>query len=207
MKIGLFGGTFDPLHWGHIKLAEEAKNVLSLDKMIFIPSGEPPHKQGRQVTAKHHRLAMAKLGAKIVGAEVSPWEMEREGRSYSLETVQHFKECYPNDELFFVIGADSFRDLPLWWHYRELMALCQFVVVTRPDVPKESLLSRFAGDEKPPRVFFLDRASVDISSTEIRKRLSEGKDIKDLVPPEVLSYIKTKDLYTEDGGNHGDRQH
>ncbi len=207
MKIGLFGGTFDPPHIGHIKLAQEAQKKVELDKIIFIPAGDPPHKTKKHITDKQHRLNMARLAAGVMDAAVSDWEILREEKSYSLETLRHFQEESPANEFFLIIGADSFRDLPLWWHYRELMALCAFVVVTRPDVPEESLLSRFQGDEKPPRVFFLDGVSVDISSTEIRTRVAEGKSIADLVPIEVLSYIKAHGLYTKDGGNHGDREY
>ncbi len=198
MKIGLFGGTFDPPHNGHLKVAQEAKNHLQLDRIIFIPSGDPPHKTDRQITDKKHRLEMVKMAAEQEGAFVSDWELTRERKSYSVETVRHFKETYPQEELFFIIGADSFRDLPSWWHYRELMSLCSFVVVSRPDTEKSSLLSRYQGDETPPRVFFLDHIFMDISSTEIRQMASEGKDISRLVPEMVNTYILNHRLYTKE---------
>ncbi len=195
MKTGLYGGTFDPLHNGHVKVAQAAKNNLQLDRIILIPAGDPPHKTGKEITAKEHRLAMTRLVAETVGAEVSDWELLKTEKSYSLETVRHFCEQYPEDEIFFIIGADSFRDLPTWWRYRELMTLCNFVVVSRPDVPEDTLLSNFAGDEAPPRVFFLDNILVDVSSTQIRRMVKAGEDISRLVPPEVLNYIESKGLY------------
>ncbi|MBQ2696599.1 MAG: nicotinate-nucleotide adenylyltransferase [Clostridia bacterium] len=195
MKTGLYGGTFDPLHNGHIKVAQAAKNHLQLDRIIFIPAGDPPHKTEQEITDKAHRLAMVKMAAEAVGASVSDWELSRKERSYSVETVRHFKELYPDDEIFFIIGADSFRDLPSWWHYRELMGMCNFVVVSRPDVEKSTFLSRFDGDEIPPRVFFLDNIFMDISSTGIRQMVKEGEDISRLVPPAVAGYIKTNGLY------------
>ncbi len=195
MKIGLFGGTFDPLHNGHIKVAQEAKNRLQLDRIIFIPSGDPPHKTDRKITDKEHRLNMVKEAVEPIGASVSDWELRRPEKSYSVETVRHFQAEFPEDEIYFIIGADSFRDLPSWWHYRELLSLCTFVVVTRPDISEESLLSRYAGDETPPRVFFLDGILMDISSTEIRQKAEEGKDISRLVPESVNRYIVSHQLY------------
>ena len=195
MKIGLFGGTFDPLHNGHIKVAQEAKNRLQLDKIIFIPSGDPPHKTDKKVTDKRHRFNMVKEAVEPVGAFVSDWEMNREEKSYSVETVRHFQAEYPEDDIYFIIGADSFRDIPTWWHYRELMSLCTFVVVTRPDVSEESLLSLYAGDEIPPRVFFLEGIFMDISSTEIRRMAKAGKDVSHLVPESVNRYMVAHQLY------------
>ena len=195
MKTGLYGGTFDPLHNGHLKVAQSAKNLLQLDRIIFIPAGDPPHKTNQNITNKEHRLSMVSLACKAEGAQVSDWELLKKEKSYSVETIRHFKELYPEDELFFIIGADSFRDLPSWWHYRELMELCSLVVVSRPDVLKETLLSRFAGDEKPPRVFFLDDIFVDISSTQIREMVKKGEDISRLVPPAVSDYILKNGLY------------
>ncbi len=195
MKIGLYGGTFDPLHNGHMRVAQEAKNHLQLDRIIFIPAGDPPHKAGKKITDKQDRLNMVRLAAEAAGAEISEWELSRREKSYSVETLKYFQSLYPADELFFIIGADSFRDMPTWWHYRELMELCTFVVISRPDIEKDSLLSRYQGDEKPPRVFFLDGILMDISSTNIRKMVSEGKDISRLVPPAVYQYIQSRGLY------------
>lgn len=195
MKTGLYGGTFDPLHNGHIKVAQAAKNHLQLDRIIFIPAGDPPHKTDKKITDKFHRLAMTRLVAENVGAEVSDWELSRKEKSYSTLTVQHFKELYPEDEIYFIIGADSFRDLPSWWHYRELMGLCSFVVVSRPDVDKSTFLSRFSGDETPPRVFFLDNILMDISSTQIRNMVADGEDVSRLVPTYIAEYIQANGLY------------
>ncbi len=199
MKTGLFGGTFDPIHNGHIKVAQAAKNSLGLDRVIFIPAGAPPHKTDKKVSDKEHRLFMTRLAADAVGAEVSDWEIRQDKKSYSVDLVRHFKEELPEDELFFIIGADSFRDLPLWYRYRDLLSMCTFLVVSRPDVPKETMLSKYAGDEKAPRVFFLDDILVDISSTQIRETVADGGDISRLVPPEVFDYIKTHKLYTNGG--------
>lgn len=198
MKIGLFGGTFDPIHNGHLKVAETAKARLRLDKIVLVPSGTPPHKTGRRVTEKKDRLAMASLVAEKADLLLSAWELEREEKSYSVDMVKHFRSVYEGDELYFIVGADSFYNLPAWYRYQELMELCTFVVVSRPETEREKLLERFSGTEKPPRAFFLDGVCVDISSTEIRNRIRCGQDISSLVPPEVLQYIKRQGLYREE---------
>ena len=195
MRTGLFGGTFDPIHNGHIKVAQTAKNDLQLDRIIFIPAGDPPHKTGKKITNKAHRLAMCRLAAEAEGAAVSDWELTRRAKSYSIDTVRHFTAEYPTDELFFIIGADSFRDMPSWWHYRDLMALCTFVVVSRPDTRPETLLDRYEGDETPPRVFFLNDVAMDISSTQIRAKAARGEDVSRLVPAAVNNYMKMHKLY------------
>ncbi|MBR5236786.1 MAG: nicotinate-nucleotide adenylyltransferase [Clostridia bacterium] len=205
MRTGLFGGTFDPIHNGHLQVVQSAKWLLNLDRVIFIPAGDPPHKTDKVITDKFTRLDMAQLAANIVGAQVSDWEVRQEKKSYSLDMLRHFRSVYPQDELFFIVGADSFRDLPLWWHYRELLELCTFVVVARPDVDKETLLDRFVGDEKPPRVFYLEDVPMDISSTEIRQMAGSGQDVSHLVPPAVLTFIKTHSLYIN-GGDNGFRK-
>ncbi len=205
MRTGLFGGTFDPIHNGHLQVVHSAKELLQLDRVIFIPAGDPPHKTGRKITDKFMRLEMTRLAAETVGAQVSDWEVRQEKKSYSLDMIRHFQSVYPQDELFFIIGADSFRDLPAWWQYRELLELCTFVVVARPDVDKKTLLERYAGDEKPPRVFFLEDVPMDVSSTEIRQMVGRGQDFSYLVPPAVLSYIQTHSLYIN-GGDNGFRK-
>ncbi len=195
MRTGLFGGTFDPIHLGHIKVAQSAKQNLQLDRVILIPAGDPPHKTRQRITSQAHRLAMVRLVAEQEDFCVSTWELERREKSYSLEMVRHFKSAYPQDELFFIIGADSFRDLPLWWRYRELMALCTFIVVSRPEVDPKTFLTRFQGDETPPRVFFLHDVAEAVSSTQIRAGAARGEALSHLVPPVVADYIHTHKLY------------
>ena len=195
MKTGLFGGTFDPIHNGHIKVAQVAKDRLELDRILFIPAGDPPHKADKKITAKEDRLSMVELAVQDSGALVSDWELCRAQKSYSVDMIKHFMEVYPEDELYFIIGADSFYDLPSWWHYRELLTLCSFIVIARPDTEKDKLLARFEGTETPPRVYFLEDILMDISSTRIREMVSEGKNISRLVPRPVQNYIENRGLY------------
>lgn len=195
-RIGLLGGTFDPVHNGHIAIGEEAKARLSLDKIILIPTGDPPHKANKKVTDKHHRFRMCELVfLPLGGYEVSDYEIKKETPSYSVDMLRYFGEVYPDDELFFIIGADSFRDLPTWWHYRELLRLCTIIVISRPDTEKSELLSLFSGDEEPPRVFYLDSVSMDISSTQIRAMTYRGQDVTHLIPDVAWQYMKENRLY------------
>ena len=199
MKIGLFGGTFDPPHNAHLAVAKKACSEFSLDRIIFIPAGDPPHKKNKNKTKKEIRLKMTELAISAYeNFSLSDYEIKKDKPSYSLDTIKHFKKLYPNDELYFIIGGDSFADLPSWWGYRELMGLCVFIVLSRPDTPKDTLLNRFDGDEKPPRVFYSESIYMDISSTEIRDKISGGKDISNLVPKAVLDYIKSHSLYGYD---------
>lgn len=197
-RIGLFGGTFDPVHNGHIAIAKEAFKKLALDEIILIPCGDPPHKTKKDISDKAHRLAMTEMAfSSLGGFSVSDYEIKKQTPCYSVDMLKHFKKLYPDDELFFIIGADSFHDIPTWWHYRELLSLCTIIVVSRPDIDKSELFSRFAGDEAPPRVFYLGNVAYDVSSTQIRAMVYRRQDISKLVPDKVVQYIKKNELYTK----------
>ncbi len=195
-KVGLFGGTFDPPHIGHIKVLTEAQKRLGLDSLILIPAGGPPHKANKRVTDRSHRLHMAELAfSGLPDCRISEYEIRKQTPSYSVDLVKHFRQKLPDCELYFIIGADSFADLPTWWHYRELLTLCRMIVVSRPDTEKAELLQKFEGNETPPRVFFLDNVHMDISSTQIRALIYANKDVSELVPENVRQYIKENHLY------------
>lgn len=195
-KIGLFGGTFDPIHFGHLMLAEQVLKEFSLDEIKFIPAGIPPHKTKKKVTDKQHRLNMVLLATKDNPRfSVSDYEICNERLNYSYITISHFKEQNPKDEFFFIVGGDSFRNFPEWKNYKTLISLCTFIVVPRPGIEPTGYFEKFCGDEAPPRVFFLTGFSCGISSTAIRMQLKEGKEVSGQVPPSVEQYIKTNKLY------------
>lgn len=195
-RIGLFGGTFDPVHTGHIALAEQVLREMNLDKIVFLPAGNPPHKTDKEVTDKRHRFRMVQLATQNHPAfAVSDYEILKETPNYSYQTVGAFRKLYPEDELFFVVGGDSFRDFPKWAEYEKLMELCSFIVVSRPGISPNAYFETFRGDEKPPRVFFVRDAAYDVSSTEIRVCLKEQRLPEGMLPPSVLAYIKEHRLY------------
>ncbi len=196
-RLGLFGGTFDPVHTGHIALAEQVLTELFLDRIIFLPAGNPPHKTDKEVTDKLHRFRMVELAtAENPRFFVSDYEIRKETKSYSYQTVEAFRAMYPEDELFFIVGGDSFRDFPKWVEYEKLMSLCSFIVVSRPGIPPEGYFEGFRGDEKPPRVFFVRNAAYDVSSTKIRAGFREQRFPMHLLPPAVAAYIQEHQLYT-----------
>ena len=188
MRIGVLGGTFDPIHNGHLYLAREAQKRLCLGKVIFIPAYLPPHKKGVKVTHARHRYGMVKLAIKGAGGfRVSDVEIKRKGRSYSIQTLKQLRKLYgARTEIFFITGSDSLKEINIWKDLRGILGLCKFVVVERPNF---SIVN-------PRRSFIVLRIDAkDISATDIRKRIRSGQSIKKLVPAKVKAYIKRNHLY------------
>jgi nicotinate-nucleotide adenylyltransferase len=212
--IGLFGGTFNPVHYGHIRAAEEVLAHLPLDRILFIPSYIPPHKDSREVVAVEHRLKMVEIACqnhpKIL---VSEREARNPGRSYSILTLKKLKEINKEDQFFFILGSDAFMEIETWKDYTELLKQCAFVVISRPGYAFEMLgkvIERIKnnnslkvfGPELPEKVelkeesiYLLKIRTPSISSSEIRKRLQAGLSISGLVPPGVEDYIHKFNLY------------
>ena len=207
MKWGLFGGTFDPVHLGHLRCAEEISELFRLDRIIFIPARVQPLKTGRDVSPFHHREQMLRLATEDNPSfSISDIENRRGGKSYSIETVRHFLNNSPNDtKLYFMLGQDAFHEIPMWKEWKDLVRLCNFVVMTRPGYEAKSLDSVFLPDFasmfrydrttegfKSPTgnsIFFRNMTLLDISSTDIRKRMKAGISIRYLVPEPVRSYM------------------
>lgn len=191
MRIGILGGTFDPIHLGHIYLAEKVLKKLSLGKIIFIPAYLPPHKRGIKITPARHRYNMVKLGAgKKKNFSVSAMELRRKGRSYSVETLERLKQKYGrSSELFFITGSDSLRELSKWKNIKEVLNLCRFVVIKRPHFGIKNAEAGF---------ILLDIGAKDISATNIRKRLAKELPISKLVPKAVDNYIAKNRLYAKE---------
>jgi nicotinate-nucleotide adenylyltransferase len=187
-KIGLLGGTFDPVHIGHLLMARAAMETMGLDKVIFIPSCVPPHKKTPTLFTAQARLKMVRVAITgIPQFEASDFEVNKGGRSYSVDTVRHFREVYsPLTKLFFIVGGDAIKELAHWKNIEEIKKMCSFVSVNRPGYAR--------GDHK-----FKYRAvtmnGIEMSSTEIRKRILQGKTVQYLVPDSVLRYIKRHRLY------------
>jgi len=197
-NIGLMGGTFDPIHMGHLVTAEEARQQFALDRVVFVPAGYPPHKEKGAVTDPEHRYLMTTLAVMSNPFfTVSRVEIERKEASYTINTVRYFAERLPGRRLFFITGADAILEILTWKDYRELLELCTFIAVTRPGYPLDQVCDTVA--PKIPglleKVHFLEIPALAISSTYIRERVSRGLTIKYLTPEPVEQYIHKHGLY------------
>ncbi|WP_202710640.1 nicotinate-nucleotide adenylyltransferase [Sporosalibacterium faouarense] len=205
-KYGIMGGTFDPIHIGHLVIAEEVRNKFNLDKVIFIPSGQPPHKNLSNVTEPEHRYQMTLL-ATISNPyfEVSSIEMDRAGKTYTVDTIKKLNEVFNEEvDFYFITGADAILDLPTWKNVNELLTLCNFVAATRPGFGLEKMQKGIEKLEKKYNrsIYTLIVPALQISSTDIRNRINNNQSIKYLLPESVEHYIYKNNLYksSENGG-------
>ncbi|MBS5939419.1 nicotinate-nucleotide adenylyltransferase [Clostridium sp.] len=196
MKIGIIGGTFNPIHLAHLYIAYEAKCQLNLDKIIFVPTGSPPHKKDIEILEASLRYNMVYEAIKnYEDFEISDYEIEKKGLSYTFETLEHFKN--DDNELYFITGADCLMDIEKWKYPEKIFKLCNFVVFNRAGYSKKNLRIQ---KEKIQQKFntnitFLDIIDLEISSSIIRNRIKEGKRIDFFMPKEVLEYIIMNNLY------------
>jgi len=200
MNIGVLGGTFDPIHYGHLIIAEAAKARLDLAEIIFVPAGLPWLRMDSPLSAAEHRVQMVRLAiGKKPYFKLSTVEVERAGPSYTVETIAELKgQLGARDELFFILGWDCLAELPKWRESERLIKLCRLVAVPRVDQPKPDLKSLEAAiPGLAQRVILLDTPEVDISASEIRKRVAQGLAIGHLVPEPVDRYIREQGLYTK----------
>lgn len=187
MKLGIIGGTFNPVHIGHLILAEEAREKLKLDRIIFVPAFLPPHKDNAGIVDARHRFSMLKLAVRDNKYfAVSDAEISRGGRSYTIDTIKQLKDAYPRDELHFIAGSDLLKYLEEWKDLPEILRMVKFVVATRPGYPLEEI---------PAYITTVAIRAVDISAFEIRACVKENKSFRYLVPEAVFRYITRKRLY------------
>lgn len=182
MRTGLYGGSFDPVHIGHISVAKAAKEQLMLDRVIFIPTGNMPHKKGT-VASDSDRIKMLELSFDCDGFIISDYEINREEISYSADTIEHFKNLYPDDELFFIIGGDSYAYMDKWYQPERIFKNSTVLVYPREG---EKIL--------PPAVELVVKP-VKVSSSEIRKKIKLGENVLNLLKKEVYGYIIENNLY------------
>lgn len=191
-KVGIFGGTFDPIHAGHLITAQEVRTKCGLEKVIFVPSADPPHKERRPLTRAGDRLRMVSLA--IEGDprfEVSSMELERPGKSYTVDTLRQMRESFgPEVELCFIIGADNVPEMRTWKEPERIFDLTEVIVATRPGFEPQRMDAPFA-----ERMTFVPTLEIALSSTEIRRRVKRGRPIRYWVPKEVERYIAEKRLY------------
>lgn len=216
MKVGVFGGTFNPIHYGHLRAAEEVRERFDLAKIIFIPAKDPPLKI-QELPAPEHRYKMTELALSDNSFfEISDIEYKRHGKSYSVQTVEELRNIYHGSTLYFILGIDAFLELPRWWNPERLISLIDFIIISRPffkfvdllsssyiDADRGSLerldrgeLESYTAKLKSDRDMMALRVSLmDISATEIRRMVREGKSIRYLLPEAIESYIITNRLY------------
>ncbi len=190
MKIALFGGCFNPIHYGHLILAETAREYFNLDRVIFIPTGNPPHKVSDLAPAED-RYRMVKLAIQNNKFfSLSPFELESEGKSYTYSTISFFKKKYLSARLFFIIGSDTLFEIDTWEKGTKILELCSFIVGMRPGVPNKKL-----SKEILKKVTIFPILGLDISSKELREYIRKGRSIKYFVPGNVERYICQNRLY------------
>jgi nicotinate-nucleotide adenylyltransferase len=198
MNIGVMGGTFDPIHNGHIAMAQETRTRLNLARVVFVPAGQPWMKSERPLTPVVHRLEMVRLAiAPYPYFRLSRIEIDRAGPTYTIDTITELRaELAAGDELYFILGWDSLAQLPQWRDIARLIKLCRLVAIPRPGYSRPDLKSLEAQiPGLSPRLILLDKPEIDVSATDIRKRVAQGLPISHLVPAPVEEYIKRHKLY------------
>lgn len=200
MKLGILGGTFDPVHLGHIRMAEEARKTVGLDKVILIPAGQPLLKEPRLITTAADRLEMLKLAIRgHPELTVSTLEIERKGPSYTVDTLAGLrKQQGKDDELYFIMGWDTLAQLPRWREPGRIIEMCTIIAVPRPEIARPDIGKLETGVPGiSRRVVFLEKPRLNISATEIRENVAGGESILRMVPEPVAEYIHKHKLYLE----------
>jgi len=198
VRLGVLGGTFDPPHVGHLILAEEARTRLQLERVLFVPAGDPWRKAGQEITPIDHRLAMVRLMlASDPYFEVSTLEVERAGPSYTVDTLEALHEQHgPRLELYFIVGEDALRDLPYWKDPARILSLARLAVASRPGGSESAVVDLEAAvPGLSERIIPLPMPAIDISSTALRERARAGLGLRYLVPLAVEEYIRRHGLY------------
>lgn len=198
IKKAIFGGTFDPIHIGHLYIAYQALYKLNLDKIIFVPSGNPPHKRERVITDSELRYQMIREAIKDEEKfELSHYEIEKRGLSYTHETIAHFKNSEKNTEWYFITGVDCLMEIETWKNVKNILSNCKFIVFNRPGYEICDILKwkDFVQNKYEENIEFLNIPLLDISSTRIKNMIKKGQEVYYLLPKGVDAYIRHKGLY------------
>lgn len=205
MKLGIMGGSFDPIHFGHLVAAEQAREQLGLSRVAFVPAAESPFKVGQRKAPSEVRAHLVQLAiADNSHFDWSDYEIKRPGPSYTIDTIRHFRASHPSTELYFITGADAMLGIARWRGADEIFRLCRPVAVTRPGYSGDRLQCFIDGlpEAWRQRLVVLAVSSLDISSSDIRQRLAEGRSIRYLLPEAVRQYIESSNLYKFQHGHH-----
>jgi len=216
-RLGIYGGTFDPVHFGHLRVARAILENFELEQLLFVPAFVPPHKRGQTISHPHHRYAMLALAtADEPQMLISTLELDAPARPYTIETLGQLQTQHSAAQLFFVMGMDSFRDVPMWREHERLLSEYNIIVAARPGTLPTDPIHRAAhlapalqarvvnlcGGLRPqeknlrePHIFVTDYVAVDVSATEIRQAAQAGKPLERFVPPAVAAYIAKYQLY------------
>ena len=218
-RLGVLGGTFDPIHVGHLDAAGAAQASLSLDEVLFVPSHDPPHRSADPHATPYHRFALVALAVSEKAAyRVSDLELLRKGSSYTSDTLRALhRQGWAGSQLFFIIGADAFAEIATWHEFPAVLDAANFAVIARPGTSIETAIARnpqltsrvqpatsHPGAGGRTAIYLVHAETRDVSSTTIRTRLAEGRSIDDLVPPPVARHIIAHQLYETDSHLHGD---
>jgi len=199
MKIGLFGGSFDPIHAGHVETVRAARQALDLERVIYLPTAQPPHKPGKKLAPALARYAMVELALlSEEGLYASPFELTFGRPAYTIDSLEHFRRAYPQAELHLLIGGDSFLELEAWWRWREIAEAARLIVLSRPgsEIDEAALSPALAELLRSGRARILADRTVDLSSTGLREQLGRGEvPPRAALPPLVLDYIHKYRLY------------
>ena len=196
-KVGIFGGTFDPVHWGHLIVAEQARVTLELDKIIFIPTGQPWAKAQFRITSRHHRFKMVQAAlAGYPHFEISSVEIDRSGNSYTVDTLEALSnQMDAESEVFFLLGRDAAESLHVWKEPCRILELCTLVIMCRPGGGESGFPNLKECPNRMHKIVELSVPLISISGTEIRSKVAQGCPIHYLVPPVIRRYIQNKSLY------------
>ena len=200
-KVGIMGGTFDPIHYGHLILAQNALDTFSLDEILFVPSGTPWLKESTKVLSKNKRVSMTGMAIEDnPDFALSTIEIDREGNSYSYETVEELKRMQPKTDFYFIMGADSLLEIERWKHPDRLMAECTLLVAVRDDCDREGLEKQiiYLTDKYQADIKILPANRIDISSTKIRQLIREGKSVRYMLPDQIIRFIQKNHLYRQE---------
>lgn len=200
IKTGIFGGAFNPIHNGHLNLAKKYLEVLNLDRIILIPTALPPHKTDRFLASKEDRFNMLELAiSDCEEFEISDIEFQRQGKSYTYDTLCLLREKYPNDDFYLIIGADQFLTFNLWYRYRDILDIASICTAARENGNQREKIIDFSnkldGLDKN-RFHLLNSDAVEVSSSQVREKIKKGEDVSSLIPEKVYNYIVEKGLYS-----------
>lgn len=197
MNIAVFGGSFNPIHKGHIKLIEEARKLIDIDKVLLIPTGVTPHKSNNEMVSSNHRLNMCRLATDSYSyISVSDIEIKRQGKSYTYLTLNSLKEIYPNDTIYLIMGADMFLSLQTWKNAEELLNGLNVITCLRDEISYTELLNQAeALKEYKTTSYIIKKNVMDVSSTDVRYKLKNNINISQLIDEKVANYIAENNLY------------